>query len=229
MQWLDFWNRQHRVYVNERHRAVHYRQVADDIISVIPGASVVVLDFGCGEALEAQRVAAASSHLYLVEAASSVRDQLRQRLQGSSAISVLADAELTTIPEASVDLIVTNSVLQYLRPEELDGLLRRWRPLLKPSGVLVLADVLPPEGHLLDDVRSLLGTGARHGFLLAAIGGLFSLLFSDYRRLRRELGLTRYAERVLVERLARAGFVAERSARNFGFNPSRMTFHARPG
>lgn len=56
MNWRDLSDGKHRIYVNDRHRTVHHRRVADDIVAVLPRKNAVVLDFGCGEALFAGRV-----------------------------------------------------------------------------------------------------------------------------------------------------------------------------
>src|SRR3546814_17399045 len=73
--WRSLWNRLNRIYVNERHLRVHYRRVADDLIGLAPGAGAVVLDYGCGEALEADRVAATVSRLLLYDAADATRER----------------------------------------------------------------------------------------------------------------------------------------------------------
>jgi hypothetical protein len=53
-------------------------------------------------------------------------------------------------------------------------------------------------------------------------------LASDYWRLRSDLGLTRYGEAAMLEKLAAAGFSARRAPANIGHNAARMTFLARP-
>ena len=57
--------------------------------------------------------------------------------------------------------------------------------------------------------------------------GLIRTFFSSYWRLRSSLGLTRYAEPDMIERLAAAGFAALRAPHNVGHNDARMTFLAR--
>ena len=69
MSWRDFWNGEHSIYVSPRHKALHYRAIATDLIGHIPAPNGVVLDHGCGEALDAGRVASACGRLYLCEAA----------------------------------------------------------------------------------------------------------------------------------------------------------------
>src|SRR5262249_18043301 len=66
--WIAFWDSEHPLYVNARHRDVHYRRIAEDIAAYV-SSSAVVLDYGCGEALHADRIAARARKLILVEAA----------------------------------------------------------------------------------------------------------------------------------------------------------------
>jgi hypothetical protein len=119
-------------------------------------------------------------------------------------------------------------VVQYLSPAELDRLLPLWRRKLAPAGMLVIADVVDPDAGMLPDVLALLRLARAEGFLLAALGGLAATFLSDYRRLRRELGLALYREGEMLARLRAAGYAAERRPRNLGFNQARMTFLARP-
>ena len=226
--WRAFWSRPNRIYVNDRHLQVHYRQVADDILGLDPARDAAVLDYGCGEALEANRVADAVGRLYLFDITEDGRARLRNRHGAHPRVTVIGDAELDAMPDAGLDLIVVNSVLQYLSVAELRTALARFRRLLRPSGRLVLADVLPPDPTLVGDAVSLLRTGLRYGFLLAAFKGLVQTFFSDYRRRRRDLALSTYRPDDLLAIARQEGFVGTRRARNFGFNQRRMTFVLQP-
>ena len=112
--WLAFWNGPQPIYVSERHRRVHYAKVADDILQVLPRPQARVLDFGCGAALEAGRVAEACARLYLCEAAETLRIELAERFRGNARIEVIDPEAMDTLPDGSLDLIVVNSVLQYV-------------------------------------------------------------------------------------------------------------------
>jgi SAM-dependent methyltransferase len=201
--------------------------VARDIAALIPFSGARVLDYGCGEALSADRVAARCSCLYLCDGAPLVRDRLQARFGREPKILVLAPEEIDTIEDSSLDLVVVNSLLQYLSPEELGSLLGLWRQKLKEGGLLVLADVIPPDIHALDDARPLLSFAWQGGFLKAALLGLARTAMSDYRKLRAELGLTHYSESEMMETLRERGFAPERRGANLGHNPKRMTFVAR--
>jgi len=120
-----------------------------------------------------------------------------------------------------------NSVAQYMTPGELDSALAVIRRLLKPSGRLVLGDILRPEVGMARDVIALLHFAQAKGFLKDALIGLISTALSDYRQLRARVGLQRYSEAGMMAKLAAAGFVASRAKYNIGHNPWRMTFVAR--
>lgn len=225
--WLRFWDRPHRIYVNDRHLRVHYRRVADEILGILPPRpGLRVLDYGCGEALEAVRIAARVGHLTLYDAAPSVQARLRERFAGEAGITVLDDAGLAALGDGAVDAVIIFSVVQYLPRAALPPLLARARRWLAPGGLLVVADVIPPEARMLDDIRSLLGTAARHGFLLPALAGLAATFFSDYRRLRHDLGFAIYGEAEMTALLQAAGFSVSRAPRNLGFHPVRRTYLA---
>jgi SAM-dependent methyltransferase len=226
--WLAFWDSPHSIYVNARHKDVHYRMIAEQIAALVPGAQARVLDYGSGEALHADLVAAAAGALILCEAAPGVRAGVAAHFAGNAKIEVAGPDEVARLPEASLDLIVLHSVAQYLSPAETDGVLRQFRRLVQPDGLLVVSDVVPPHVPALTDAIALLRFGAENGFLVAAFFGLARTVLSDYWRLRTQFGLTRYSEVEMVDKLAAAGFTARRVPANIGHNPARMAFHARP-
>ncbi len=227
--WRDYWNQDTPIYANERHKALHYRGIASDILELIPSPDALVLDHGCGEALEADRVASACGRLYLCDAAPLVRERLGERFRAVPNVQVLAPEGVADLPDGSLDLVVANSLVQYLSRAELDSCLGLWRAKLKDGGVLALADVIPPDVSPLTDAKALMRFAWRGGFVVAALSGLVRTALSDYRTLRARLGLSHYTETGMLGILERAGFQGERRARNMGHNPARMTFLARKG
>jgi ubiquinone/menaquinone biosynthesis C-methylase UbiE len=225
--WVDFWNGGTTIYANDRHLAVHYETVANDIVALVGNPGGVVIDFGCGAALSADKVAAAVRHLWLVDAAPTVRADLAQRFRTVANISVASPERLALVADATVDAIVANSVVQYLSKDEFRSALRLWRRLLKPAGTLVVADVLPPNQSAVKDAAALLSFGAKHGFLAPAARGLVRTALSDYRSIRSRLGLTTYTPDAMLDAFAEEGFTATRLPKNIGHNQARMTFQAR--
>ena len=224
--WIAFWDSEHSIYVNARHRDVHYRTIAQDIRAHLP-PGVAVLDYGCGEALHADLVAASARALILCEAAPTVRAGLAARFAGHAKIRVCSPDEVAALPAGSLDVVVLHSVAQYLTPQELDALLVLFRRLIAENGTVILGDVVPPHVSAWTDAVALIRFGAANGFLGATLVGLVRTLVSDYWRLRFDLGLTRYSEAAMIAKLAAGGFSARRAPANIGHNRARMTFIAR--
>jgi ubiquinone/menaquinone biosynthesis C-methylase UbiE len=227
--WADFWAGDHAIYVNGRHAAVHYARIAADLTALLRGRTRPrVLDWGCGDAFGAPALAQACGELLLYDAVGAVQQRLLARFANAAGIRVLDDAMWRSLPAASIDVIVLNSVAQYLSRGELEGVLRDFRRVVHEAGEVLLADIIPPDAGMLSDIASLLATGARHGFLLAACAGLARTWFSRYRQIRKQAGFSTYDEQEIVALAATHGFAAERLSTNVGFNQQRMTFRLRP-
>ncbi|MGJ5176582.1 class I SAM-dependent methyltransferase [Bradyrhizobium oligotrophicum] len=226
--WIDYYDSTHTIYASKLHRDLHFEVIARDIVGYIPSSDAVVLDYSCGEALSAAKVAEACMTLILAEPAPGVRGRLIARFAPNTKIRVRSLDELRNMQEGSIDLVVMNSVAQYMSEAEFDAALAVIRRLLKPSGQFVLGDVLRPEVGMVRDVLALLMFAARHGFLKDALVGLVATALSDYRQLRSKVGLQRYSQADVLARLQRAGLSAVRAPKNIGHNPWRMTFLAKP-
>jgi ubiquinone/menaquinone biosynthesis C-methylase UbiE len=225
--WIDYYDSTHTIYASRLHRDLHFQLIAKDIVGYVTSPDAVVLDYACGEALSASQVADACGKLYLAEPAPGVRGRLIARFAPNTKIRVRSLDDLRKMDEKSVDLAVMNSVAQYMTSEELDAAFAVIRRLLKPSGRLVVGDILRPEVGMIRDVAALLKFAATHGFLRDALIGLVSTALSDYRQLRARVGLQRYSEAEMIAKLAAGGFTASRAHFNIGHNPWRMTFVAR--
>jgi ubiquinone/menaquinone biosynthesis C-methylase UbiE len=226
--WIDYYDSTHTIYASKLHRDLHFQLIARDIIGYISSPDAVVLDYACGEALSAARVAEACGKLYLAEPAPGVRGRLIARFAPNTKIRVCSLDDLRKMAEKSVDLAVMNSVAQYMTPGEFDSALAVIRRLMKPDGRLILGDIMRPEVGMMRDVIALLRFALNYGFLKDALFGLLSTALSDYRQLRSRVGLQRYRETEMIKKLAAAGFTASRAHSNIGHNPWRMTFVARP-
>jgi ubiquinone/menaquinone biosynthesis C-methylase UbiE len=224
MNWRDYWNQDTPIYSGERHKLLHYKLVAKDIVGLVPSPDAVVLDYGCGEALFADQVAVKCAKLYLSDAAPFVRERLQAKFSGNERIAILAPEEIADLADASLDLVVVNSLLQYLSLDELRGLLKLWRSKLTSGGRLVIADVIPPDVNPVTDAKALLSFAWHGGFMKSALVGLARTAFSEYRKIREEIGLAQYSEDEMIDIMQDAGFTPERATRNLGHNQARMTF-----
>jgi ubiquinone/menaquinone biosynthesis C-methylase UbiE len=120
------------------------------------------------------------------------------------------------LADGSFEVVILHSVSQYLSQAQLDELLKLFRRLLVRDGKLVIGDVVQPDTPAWKDALALLQFGWRDGFFLAALVGLFRTALSDYSRLRKDAGLSRYSETDMRKKLEAAGFNAERQPENIG-------------
>ncbi len=226
--WISFFDSDHPIYVNARHRAVHARLVGISIAHHIRKAGMQILDYGCGEAFYAGRIADQCERLMLCEAAPHLRQSLKDRFADNEKIAVLSPDEAAALPDGSADLIVMHSVAQYLTRDEAHDLFILFRRLLRKDGAFVLGDVVKPDVSAVTDAAALLGLAAANGFFFAALFGLGRTLLSSYWKLRQQAGLTRYSEDEIVSALKATGFSAARAEHNLGHNQARMTLVAKP-
>ena len=86
--WLSYWNAPNKIYVSERHKQLHYDVVFASIAPHLPNRRGVVLDWGCGDALAADRIAERCNMVFLYDAAKSARARLRRRYDNHARIRI---------------------------------------------------------------------------------------------------------------------------------------------
>jgi SAM-dependent methyltransferase len=226
--WIDFWDRPNAIYVNQRNLDAHFECLTRDLQRFVPAdGRKAVLDFGCGEALGAERLAEGCSTLYLYDAAPAVRKRLCKRLSHDRRIVILDDDGLRQLDAGTIDLILVVSVIQYMGAGELASLMRSWHRLLTPSGELIIADVIEPGTPIYLDVISQLKFAWRYGFLLPALAGIARMFFSDYRELRNKAGFAMYHADEMLGLLRSAGFDGAGLPENIGPGRHRRAYSGR--
>jgi SAM-dependent methyltransferase len=232
--WLSFWNAPQHLYVNPEHAARLYREIAEELVRAAEiGKGDRCLDFGCGEALGCPVLLAQGASVLLYDPVERMRRLAGGRFGRMAGVTLIDRADLVTVPPASLDVIYVISVVQYLARDQLPGLLGQWYQQLRPGGRLVLGDVIPRGIGPLSDSLALLAYCRRHGHLLGAVRSMLATALSDYRRVRRALGLTCYDEAEIRDLLGSHAFAVTRHPCNLGVSQARMTFVgrrlARPG
>jgi predicted glycoside hydrolase/deacetylase ChbG (UPF0249 family)/SAM-dependent methyltransferase len=228
--WSDFWNEEHSIYASPRHMRAHYNAIARDVIALAAPHEkpLALLDYGCGDALSSPRLARAGMQVSLYDPAPAVRTRLKERFSAMHGISVL-DEDPARSSGFRPDIILVNSVIQYLPKAEAAALLGRLGSIVAPGGSLILADVVPPGVGPLADAWSLMRGALRHGYPIAALRSLARTLASDYRDIRKREGFSTYSPKEMASILADAGWEAVRARKNVGLTPHRMTFVAKRG
>jgi SAM-dependent methyltransferase len=222
--WLDYWSGDISVYVSRRHLAAHYRRLFAELAPLLPAAPFRLLDYGCGEALMAPRLAEGGSTVHLVDEAPGRAAQLSARFAAAPGVTVLDRPEQVA---GSCDVALMISVSQYIPKDRFPDLLARLAGALKPDGRLIVGDILPPENSLVADVSSLLRFAAAEGFFVDAAFGMIRTFRSTYRSARHRLGLTTWHPDEIVAAFAAAGLEATPLARNIGHSARRYSMLAR--
>ena len=175
--WLAFWDNSHSIYVDARHKDVHYRLIAQEIAALVPSPQARVLDYGSrrGAARRSRRRGGRRTPA-VRRRAERARRSCRALCRQSRKSACVAPEDVERLPEHSLDLIVLHSVAQYLTAAETDALFALFQRLLKTDGLLVVSDVIPPHVTASTDAWTLLRFGAANGFLIAALGGLVRTL-----------------------------------------------------
>lgn len=225
--WIDFWNGNHSIYVNEKHKIAHSDKIFSDILNWLPKNNCSVLDFGCGEALYALKLNETCENLILVDTSENIRKKLQIKTSKQESIKVLSMSDCDALKNGSVDLILVNSVFQYLNFEQTEEALLLFHRVLKNSGKLIIADIIPKNLPVWADISSLLKFSFKNGFFFFALLGLFKTYLSDYRSLRRYLGLSLYSPEDFINLMSKSHFRAKMEPLNFGHNQNRFCFSAK--
>jgi cyclopropane fatty-acyl-phospholipid synthase-like methyltransferase len=156
-----------------------------------------VLDFGCGFGFVAALLTPLVAEVWWWDPSPNMRSVAeRNTADFPNARFCDLSAMPLTAPEGSdwrgspFDVILINSVAQYMAPEELCAWLRKLGSMLAPEGKLVLSDLIPPHHSGLSDLAHLLRFGLRHGSPLRAANGALGGV-ANYWRTSRALPLTR--------------------------------------
>src|SRR6266566_2676141 len=196
-QWHAYWDRL------EEH--VIFRVEAADYLSRLeaalgPQRGARVLDFGCGFGFLAELLAPEVATLFVFDASDHMRRQAQLRF----------------------DLILVNSVVQYMTPDEFHGWLGRWRAMLAPEGRLVLSDLLTRDVNPLREVVELLLLSARGRCLVSVVRKALGEL-RHYTRTRHVRPLCRIALDDLRERAGRLGLAVDVMTSNLTYRSTRAT------
>jgi ubiquinone/menaquinone biosynthesis C-methylase UbiE len=160
-----------------------------------------VLDFGCGFGFVAELLADHVSEVWVWDASANMRRRTQKLLERRNNCHLLDLANpVTAVSEPRFDLILVNSVIQYMTRHEFIAWLAEWQPRLMAGGRMVVSDIIPPALSSFTDLLDLLRFSRRRGLLYQTLQELCGG-FISYSKQRTSRPLTRYDH----EELARIG------------------------
>ncbi|CAN5214757.1 hypothetical protein BH11PLA2_BH11PLA2_02470 [soil metagenome] len=159
--WVDYWQ---TLPEGRLLFAPEAEEFARNLLAAFPlNKSMRVLDFGCGYGSVTARLAPLVNEVRFWDAAASMRDAASRNLKPF--VNAISDDEAA----GPFDLIVVNSVVQYMSRDELRERLAEWHARLTPTGSLVLSDLIPKSHSSWGDITSLLRFSVRRGYFFTAL------------------------------------------------------------
>jgi len=181
-----------------------------------------VLDFGCGLGFVSERIAAKAGSLTYWDYSRNMLAVAEKRLTGVGQARKADLGDPARDPSRAFDLIVVNSVIQYMGRSELESWLGRWREMLDDEGRLLISDIISPDSSFLKEVRDTLAFSAREGFLIRTLLQ-DSVQYLRYLRTRKQATMTQYAEDEIRALAERAGLRFEVLPANLTYKQLRYT------
>lgn len=223
--WKAVW--EHNFGMHPIHRFEARDTVArlEGLIALSPDARI--LDFGCGFGLVAELLSKRIGEVWVWDAARNVRRHARQQLAGSSNVRFFDPHVAPNGKPPQFDLILINSVVQYMTEKELHGWLPRWQAMLAPGGVLVLSDVIPTGHRVWSDMFEILHFAWRHGTLFSELGHSLRTLVTYWRNPHGQ-SLMAVGEEQLRREAGQAGMDLEFAPHNLTVRSRRWTLLLRP-
>jgi cyclopropane fatty-acyl-phospholipid synthase-like methyltransferase len=210
--WDAFWD---RVPHNQRLLKEDPKEYMKNLAALIPlTPGLRVLDFGCGWGNVARLLGPQVGELCLWDDAPRMRRLAAETVTGLENVRMLdldTNSDPSTLPV--FDLILINSVAQFMAAQELAHWLQRWRHMLAPEGHIVVSDLVPPGYPAAADLITLLRFSASRGFLARALYDAARVM-PLYHRTRRARPLLRTSH----DQLTRWGSDAALEVRAFPRN-----------
>jgi ubiquinone/menaquinone biosynthesis C-methylase UbiE len=179
------WSR--RVDTWDHHAPAGLEKVTAAVLAaavVRPGDQVV--DLGCGTGQLSLPLAERGASVLAVDVSADMVARLEEKAAAQSVLGVEGLAipiENLSLPDASVDLIVTSYALHHLRDVDKDRLVTAACRWLRPGGTLVVADMMFGRGGTSQD-RAIIKTKVK-SLAKKGIGGWWRIAKNGYRYLVR--------------------------------------------
>jgi SAM-dependent methyltransferase len=225
--WVAFFDRLEESSLQRAQSALYVRSL---IAEVAVHRDQRVLDFGCGFGSAVALLAPLVAEVWWWDPSPSMRSATLRKTRhlenarpyDLSALPPLEPRKGSGPSGGAFDLILVNSVVQYMPPAEMWRWIERFRELLALRGQIVLSDLIPPDHSTLADLLDLLRFGARQGSLPAVLTAALGDVRA-YRRTRRAAPLERVGVSDLIRRASDLGLEATALPRNLTHLRKRWT------
>jgi len=154
MSWVEFWSAPEHDHLFWKKSIAYYVENLAHLIQLKPSQSV--LDFGAGPGYLAELLGPIVGEMELIEPSPELRAIARGLPKKKSNITIHDYNQLSDLPhllsEQKFDLIIVNSVLQYVSITEIKSLFELFKESLKEDGVLIVSDIIPAGTWLVREL-----------------------------------------------------------------------------
>jgi 2-polyprenyl-3-methyl-5-hydroxy-6-metoxy-1,4-benzoquinol methylase len=186
-----------------------------------------VLDFGCGLGFVSEILAGKVDSLFFWDYSENMLETAGARLAKSSNAKAIDLNRVDGETGMTFDLVLVNSVIQYMAEDEFSKWLLRWRDMLSEGGALVVSDIILPMPAFMTEVSDSLFFAAKGGFLLRTLKKDFKQYFR-YLKTRRQGSLMRYSEEEFSRHAEKAGFNIKLLDENLTYRSNRFSVMLTP-
>ena len=186
-----------------------------------------VLDFGCGLGFVSELLASEVGSLFFWDYSENMLETAKVRLASTSNAQAIDLSGHNQGLTADFDLIVVNSVIQYMSEDDFSVWLACWRGMLNEGGTLVISDVILPQPAFLTEVFDSIIFSAREGFLIRTLSKNFKQ-YSRYLKARSQAPMTRYSKEEFSKRVEDSGLAVCFQPKNLTYRTNRFSALLRP-
>lgn len=192
LSWKNFWASNPKSFGIVMQKSTEYFVQKCLLNNVIKKGSTI-LDYGCGPGYLANTIIGFPSNYIGLDISETYINTCKTNFKNNPNFQfhVLNDTEENAVsisnqlPNHFFDTVVILSVVQYLGSEEkVAKLIESILPSLKPSGEIILADVIDSDKHFLKDLFFIGVYSVIKGYFFQFLEFAIRLRFSSYNKLR---------------------------------------------
>ena len=182
-----------------------------------------VLDFGCGFGHVADALAPKVREVHIWDESENMRIQASRNVSHHRNV-VLCEAMNSSefLSDRQFDLILVNSVVQYMSIHDFSCWLGKWGSLLTTEGTIIISDIIPLRSSPFLDLASLVTFSVRHRILFQAIREGFKM-WRNWGKINKAQPLQHYSREGIRRNVEAAGLRAVFIKRNLTYRRGRLS------